>query len=126
MHKTVLAVNSYLLFLSCFRNKIISTENWVAYGGDVEFSANHEELQKRDVISIVPHPEFKYNGLLYTNDIVLVQLKEPFLLAGSTEAICLPLKEADPQQTCVVASWVESSPMSKKFLFISTFHVLFW
>lgn len=68
------------------------------------------DTQMRSVHSIVPYPQVKYNQLLYTHDIALVELQNPLQLTNKVGAICLPEKEVESEQICVTAGWGFSNP----------------
>lgn len=71
------------------------------------------DTQMRTVRTIVPYPQVKYNQLLYTHDIALVELQNPLQLTNKVGAICLPEKDIESQQICVTAGWGFSNPGGK-------------
>lgn len=95
---------------SYFRDKSLSSEGWLAFGGGSMFEVEKPDTQVRVVSEIIAHPQVKFNRFLYTNDFALVGLKEPFTLTRYVGAICLPEKEIEPRQICVTAGWGYTSP----------------
>lgn len=89
------------------------SEGWVAFGGGSMFDQNKPETQISEVSEMVPYPQVKFNRFLYSDDLVLVALKQPFSLTRYVGAICLPEKEIDPIHICVTAGWGYSSPGGK-------------
>lgn len=74
------------------------------------FEEDKPETQIRQVNSIVPHPQVKYNQILYNNDVTLVELTEPLVFTRYVGAICMPEKEIEPRQLCVTAGWGYTAP----------------
>ncbi|XP_075236537.1 uncharacterized protein LOC142333391 [Lycorma delicatula] len=92
------------------KDKTLSAEGWVVFGGGSIFETEKPETQTKDVLEMIPHPQAKYNRFHYDNDIVLVGLKEPLTFTQYVGAICLPEKEIEPRQICVTAGWGYTSP----------------
>uniref|UniRef100_A0A1B6DTY3 Peptidase S1 domain-containing protein n=2 Tax=Clastoptera arizonana TaxID=38151 RepID=A0A1B6DTY3_9HEMI len=97
------------------KDKSLSADGWVAFGGGSMFDTDKPETQTRFVSEIVAHPQVKFNRFLFSNDIALVGLKEPFTLTRYVGAICLPEKEIEPRQICVTAGWGYTSPGEANF-----------
>jgi len=74
------------------------------------FETDKPETQIREVRSIIPYPQVKYNQFLYNNDIALIELNQPLMFTRNVGAICLPEKEIEPRQICVTAGWGYTSP----------------
>lgn len=74
------------------------------------FETDKPETQIREVRSIIPYPQVKYNQFLYNNDIALIELNQPLIFNHSVGPICLPEKEIEPRQLCVTAGWGYTSP----------------
>lgn len=96
--------------VSSNRDKTLTAENWVAFGGGSMFETDKPETQIREVRSIIPYPQVKYNQFLYNNDIALIELNQPLMFTRNVGAICLPEKEIEPRQICVTAGWGYTSP----------------
>ncbi|KAG8238853.1 hypothetical protein J437_LFUL018678 [Ladona fulva] len=92
------------------REKSLTADGWVAFGGGSTFEKDKPETQIRSVRSIVPYPQVKYNRFLYNHDIALVELAEPLSFTRSVGAICLPEKPIEPRQLCVTAGWGYTAP----------------
>lgn len=93
-----------------FRDKSLMSEGWVAFGGGSMFDSEKPETQMGEVAEMIAYPQVKFNRFLYSDDLVLVALKEPFTLTRYVGAICLPEKEIEPRQICVTAGWGYTSP----------------
>lgn len=52
----------------------------------------------------------KFIQTQYNNDIVLIRLNAALTLSTNVSAICLPDKEIEPRQLCVIAGWGTSQP----------------
>ena len=102
------------------KDRSLSNKDWVAYAGGSMFDKN-PDTQMRSVRTIVPYPQVKYNQLLYTHDIALVELQNPLQLTNKVGAICLPEKNVESQQICVTAGWGFSNPGETNF---SQFYLL--
>jgi hypothetical protein len=94
----------------CGRDKMLNADSWVAFGGGSMFETDKPETQIREVRSIVPYPQVKYNQFLYNNDLALIELSQPLVFTRYVGAICLPDKEIEPRQLCVTAGWGYTSP----------------
>ncbi|KAJ9589246.1 hypothetical protein L9F63_017545 [Diploptera punctata] len=92
------------------RDKTLSADSWVAFGGGSMFETDKPETQIREVRSIIPYPQVKYNQFMYNNDIALVELIQPLSFTRYVGAICLPEKEIEQRQLCVTAGWGYTSP----------------
>ncbi|XP_033607737.1 uncharacterized protein LOC111865478 isoform X2 [Cryptotermes secundus] len=92
------------------RDKMLTADSWVAFGGGSMFETDKPETQIREVQSIIPYPQVKYNQFLYNNDIALIELSQPLMFTRYVGAICLPEKEIEPRQLCVTAGWGYTSP----------------
>uniref|UniRef100_A0A1V1FNG4 Putative serine protease 69 isoform A n=1 Tax=Reticulitermes speratus TaxID=60591 RepID=A0A1V1FNG4_9NEOP len=92
------------------RDKTLTAENWVAFGGGSMFETDKPETQITEVRSITAYPQVKYNQFLYNNDIALIELNQPLTFTRNVGAICLPEKEIEPRQLCVTAGWGYTSP----------------
>ncbi|XP_069682379.1 uncharacterized protein [Periplaneta americana] len=92
------------------RDNSLKAESWVAFGGGSMFETDKPDTQIREVRSIIPYPQVKYNQFLYNNDIALIELSEPLMFTRYVGAICLPEKEIEPRQLCVTAGWGYTSP----------------
>ncbi|XP_046392051.1 uncharacterized protein LOC124160273 [Ischnura elegans] len=97
------------------REKSLSPDGWVAFGGGSTFDKDKPETQIKTVKSIVPYPQVKYNRFLYNHDVALVELVEPLIFTQSVGAICLPEKPIEPRQLCVTAGWGYTSPGEMNF-----------
>lgn len=90
------------------------------YGGAPMFEVEKEE-NARNISSIVPYPQVKFNQFLYSNDIALVELEKPLEFSNDIGAVCLPEKEIKPntmggnQPICVTAGWGMDQPGRKYF-----------
>ena len=91
----------------------MSADSWVAFGGGSMFETDKPETQIREVRSIIPYPQVKYNQFMYNNDIALVELIQPLSFTRYVGAICLPEKEIEQRQLCVTAGWGYTSPGGK-------------
>ncbi|XP_031344981.1 uncharacterized protein LOC116172030 isoform X2 [Photinus pyralis] len=111
---TVIAPSWVLASFSCmFSAKYLpgDADGWTLYSGGTNFSATmHSSAQLRSVRRIIPHPQAKYSEIVYSNDIVLVQLDMPLHLGPNISAICLPNAEIEPRQLCVTAGWGVKTP----------------
>jgi hypothetical protein len=96
--------------VSSNRDKTLTAENWVAFGGGSMFETDKPETQITEVRSITAYPQVKYNQFLYNNDIALIELNQPLTFTRNVGAICLPEKEIEPRQLCVTAGWGYTSP----------------
>nr|CAD7425849.1 unnamed protein product [Timema monikensis] len=92
------------------RDKSLSPNSWVVFGGGSMFDRDKPDTQIREVRTIVPHPQVKYNQFLYNHDIVLIELTQSLEFTRYVSAICLPEKEIEPRQLCVTAGWGYTSP----------------
>ncbi|KAK5645811.1 hypothetical protein RI129_004275 [Pyrocoelia pectoralis] len=111
---TVIAPNWVLASYSCvlaekhLRNDV---NEWVLYAGGTNFSVNmNNGTQLRLIRKIIPHPQAKYSEIVYSNDIVIIQLDMPLNLGSNVSAICLPNTEIEPRQLCVTAGWGVKTP----------------
>nr|CAD7447545.1 unnamed protein product [Timema bartmani] len=92
------------------RDKSLSPNSWVVFGGGSMFDTDKPDTQIREVRTIVPHPQVKYNQFLYNHDIALIELTQSLEFTRYVSAICLPEKEIEPRQLCVTAGWGYTSP----------------
>nr|CAD7264850.1 unnamed protein product [Timema shepardi] len=92
------------------RDKSLSPNSWVVFGGGSMFDRDKPDTQIREVRTIVPHPQVKYNQFLYNHDIVLIELTQSLEFTRYVSPICLPEKEIEPRQLCVTAGWGYTSP----------------
>lgn len=74
------------------------------------FEIEKAEAETRNVVTVIPYPQVKFNQFLYNNDIALVELEEPLEFNSNLSAVCLPEKEIEPRQLCVTAGWQMNVP----------------
>lgn len=106
------------------RDKMLTADSWVAFGGGSMFETDKPETQIREVQSIIPYPQVKYNQFLYNNDIALIELSQPLMFTRYVGAICLPEKEIEPRQLCVTAGWGYTSPGGEISQIILSSHLM--
>ncbi|KAB0800457.1 hypothetical protein PPYR_06197 [Photinus pyralis] len=72
---------------------------------DVQTKAEIYPHQDRNVTTIIVHPEYKRNPLLY--DLALLILDSPVTIMGNVDVVCLPDKNqlVDNNLSCVSGGW---------------------
>ncbi|KAL1491148.1 hypothetical protein ABEB36_011789 [Hypothenemus hampei] len=89
----------------------INGSDWMVYAGSTNiFAGDNSSTQLRDVADMVVHPQAKYTTYEYENDVVLVRVNQPFVLGRNVSTICLPDKEIEPRQLCVLSGWGINNP----------------
>ncbi|XP_077577704.1 suppressor of tumorigenicity 14 protein homolog isoform X2 [Stigmatopora nigra] len=66
-------------------NRIAS--NWQTYSG-MQDQFNHDNVQRRAVKRIIPHPD--YNYMTFDYDVALLELSKPLEFTNTIQPICLP------------------------------------
>ncbi|XP_044268825.1 uncharacterized protein LOC123014006 isoform X2 [Tribolium madens] len=86
--------------------------DWILYAGSTNFFSNPDNstTQVEQIKRIVSHPQAKYSQFEFTNDAVLVELSKPLTMTRNVSAMCLPDKDIEPRQLCVIAGWGVSKP----------------
>ncbi|CAH0558245.1 unnamed protein product [Brassicogethes aeneus] len=94
---------------SCVTSK--DARDWMLYAGSTSFfGGDNSTTQSKRVKEIVVHPQTKFVQFQYNNDVVLVRLDSALTLTRNVSAICLPDKDIEPRQLCVIAGWGVSQP----------------
>lgn len=85
------------------------------FGGAPMFEVEKDE-KARNISSIIPYPQVKFNQFLYSNDIALIELEKPLVFSNEIGAVCLPENEIKPntkdgnQPICITAGWGTDEP----------------
>ncbi|RZC34106.1 Trypsin, Ehrlichia rpt, Ldl recept a, SEA and/or FXa inhibition domain containing protein [Asbolus verrucosus] len=91
---------------------LVQPNDWILYAGSTNFfgNADNSTTQVKDVKNILSHPQAKYSQFEFDNDVVLVELMKPLTMTRNVSAVCLPDKDIEPRQLCVIAGWGVSKP----------------
>lgn len=65
----------------------------------------------------------KYHQFGFTNDLVLVKLSDGLEFNSNVSAICLPEKEVEGNETCIVAGWGVTKPGGNNHEMIFYFNI---
>jgi hypothetical protein len=86
--------------------------DWILYAGSTNFfsNADNSTTQVGQIKRILPHPQAKFAQFEFANDVVLVELAKPLTMTRNVSAMCLPDKDIEPRQLCVIAGWGVSKP----------------
>ena len=93
-----------------FNSRDFDPLEWVAFGGPAGPESQSPDglktgTQIKMVKRLVANPSVKFNQGFYSNDIVLVELLEPFEFNSMVNGICLAEEDVKPGQLCVTAGW---------------------
>ncbi|EFA04636.2 serine protease P146 [Tribolium castaneum] len=96
---------------SCVSGSLVPND-WILYAGSTNFFSNldNSTTQVGQIKRIVSHPQAKYSQFEFANDAVLVELSKPLTMTRNVSAMCLPDKDIEPRQLCVIAGWGVSKP----------------
>lgn len=103
-----LITTKYNMFFPFSRS--FDPSKWVAFGGPAGPSNStedglNEESQIRVVRRLITPPSTRQDQGFVVDDVILVELLDPFQYSAALRGICMAEAELQPGQLCVTAGW---------------------